>query len=527
MTNHQHPQDTQAGATPANSRRSTSPPPRIEELRTRAARVDMTSGQFRSLGHDLVDRIADFLASLRTLPVTRAEPPEQVRAALDANRALPEDGQDPASLLRNTAALLFEHSLFNGHPRFYGYITSSAAPVGMLADLLASAINANVGAWKLSPVASEIEAQVIRWLAQFVGYPADCGGLLVSGGNMANLTCFLAARAAQAGWDVRRRGVAGGLRLCVYASAETHTWIQKAADLAGLGTEAIHWIDGRERMDLDELKVRYRRDKDEGYQPFLVVASAGTVSTGAVDPLPELAAFCHEHKLWFHVDGAYGAFANGLAGAPPELKGLESADSVAVDPHKWLYAPLEAGCALVRTPSALRNAFSYHPPYYSFEGEGLNYYDIGPQNSRGFRALKVWLALQQAGAAGYREMIQDDITLARYLYDLAADHPELEAMTHQLSITTLRYVPPELRADLASPTEEYLNELNRRLLEAIEKSGEAFISNAMIAGKFALRFCIVNFRTSAGDIEEMPQLVVRLGRQVHAELNRSVKAIVV
>lgn len=522
MTIHQHPQDTQAGATPANSGRFASPPLRIEKLRTRAAPLDMTSDQFRSLGHDLVDQIADFLASVRTHPVTRAESPEEVRAALSANRALPEEGQDPESLLRGTAALLFEHSLFNGHPRFYGYITSSPAPIGMLADLLAAAVNANVGAWKLAPIATEIEAQVIRWLAQFIGYPAECGGLLLSGGNMANLTCFLAARAAQAGWDVRRQGVAGGPRLCVYASGETHTWLQKAVDLAGLGTKAIHWIDGPRGMNLDELQARYRRDRDEGYQPFLVVGSAGTVSTGAVEPLPQLAAFCQEHKLWFHVDGAYGAFANGLAGAPPELKGLESADSVAVDPHKWLYAPLEAGCALVRNSSALRNAFSYHPPYYSFEGEGLNYYDIGPQNSRGFRALKVWLALQQAGAAGYREMIQGDITLAQHLYDLAVDHPELEAITQHLSITTLRYVPPDLRAEVGSEqTENYLNELNRRLLEAIEKSGEAFISNAVIAGEYALRFCIVNFRASSCDIEAMPQLVARLGRRIHAELRSS------
>lgn len=308
-------------------------------------------------------------------------------------------------------------------------------------------------------------------------------------------------------------------RLCVYASRETHTWLQKAADLAGLGTDAIHWIDGPQGMDAGALEVQHRLDSDEGYQPFLVVGSAGTVSTGAVERLPELATFCKEHKLWFHVDGAYGAFANGLSCAPAELKGLESADSVAVDPHKWLYAPLEAGCALVRDPSALRNAFSYHPPYYSFEGEGLNYYDIGPQNSRGFRALKVWLALQQAGAAGYRKMIQDDITLARYLYDLAAGHPELEEITHHLSITTLRYVPQELRAERGSrETEEYLNELNRRLLEGIEKSGEAFISNAVISGKYALRFCIVNFRASAGDIEAMPPLVARLGRQIHSEL---------
>ncbi|MFL6415833.1 MAG: pyridoxal phosphate-dependent decarboxylase family protein [Bryobacteraceae bacterium] len=522
MTIHQHPEDNQAGAWPANSGRSASPRLRLDKLRTRAAALDMTGDQFRSLGHELVDRIADFLGSIRTHPVTRAESPEEVRAAISAKRALPDTGQDPESLLREVAPLLFQHSLFNGHPRFYGYITSSAAPIGMLADLLAAAVNANVGAWKLAPIATEIEAQLIRWLAQFIGYPADCGGLLLSGGNMANLTCFLAARAAQAGWEVRRQGVAGGPRLCVYAWVETHTWIQKAVDLAGLGTEAIHWIDGPRGMEPRELQLRYERDRDEGYQPFLVVGSAGTVSTGAVEPLPELAAFCQEHKLWFHVDGAYGAFANGLAGAPPELKGLELADSVAVDPHKWLYAPLEAGCALVRDASALRNAFSYHPPYYSFEGEGLNYYDIGPQNSRGFRALKVWLALQQAGAAGYREMIQDDIALARYLYDLAEDHPELEAMTHNLSITSLRYVPQDIRNELGSQeTEEYLNELNRRLMEAIEKSGEAFISNALIAGKYALRFCIVNFRTSAGDIEAMPPLVASLGHRIDAELRSS------
>jgi aromatic-L-amino-acid decarboxylase len=503
---------------PSNAARSTSPSLRIEELRTRAAAVDMTGDQFRSLGHDLVDRIADFLTSIRTQPVTRAESPQQVRAALAANRMLPEEGRDAQALLRDTTGLLFDHSLFNGHPRFYGYITSSAAPIGMLAELLAAAVNANVGAWKLSPMATEIEAQVIRWLAQFIGYPADCGGLLLSGGNMANLTCFLAARATQTGWDIRSKGVASGPRLCVYASTETHTWLQKAADLAGLGTEAIHWIDGRHPMDLNELQARYRQDVNEGFQPFLVVGSAGTVSTGAVDPLPDLAAFCQEHQLWFHVDGAYGAFAAGVEGASPELKGLQSADSVAMDPHKWLYAPLEAGCALVRNPAALRNAFSYHPSYYSFEGEGINYFDIGPQNSRGFRALKVWLALQQAGAAGYREMIQDDITLARYLYDLATDHPELEAITHNLSITTLRYVPQELRSDVGSEqTEEYLNELNQRLLTAIETSGEAFLSNAVIDGKYALRFCIVNFRTSAGDIDAVPQLVARLGRQIHAE----------
>ena len=294
---------------------------RIEQLRFRCAPVEMTDDQFRSLGHELVDRIAGFLATIRTRPVTPAASPAEVRAALVADRVLPNEGKDPMALLQEAAGLLFEHSLFNGHPRFYGYISSSPAPIGMLADLLAAAVNANVGAWELAPMATEIEAQVIRWLAQFIGYPTDCGGLLLSGGNMANLTCFLAARAAQGGWDVRKQGIGAGRRLCVYASAETHTWIHKAADLAGLGTEAIHWIDGSQTMDIHALDSRYQRDIQEGYRPFLLVGSAGTVSTGAVDPLPELAAFSQERGLWFHVDGAYGAFAAALAEAPANLTG--------------------------------------------------------------------------------------------------------------------------------------------------------------------------------------------------------------
>ena len=481
----------------------------------------MTEEQFRFLGHELVDRAAAFLGSIRGRAVTPSESPDTVRAILDADRPLPEDGKQAGDLLQSAGSLLFDHSLINGHPRFCGYVTSSAAPIGMLAELLASAVNANVGAWKLAPMATELEAQTIRWLAQFIGYPADCGGLLLSGGNMANLTCFLAARAAQAGWDVRQQGVAGGPPLLVYASKETHTWIQKAADLAGLGTDAIRWIavDKQQRIDLAALEEQHRRDVEEGSRPFLVVGSAGTVSTGAVDPLPELAAFCRDRKLWFHVDGAYGAFAAGVKSAPEDLIGISEADSVAMDPHKWLYSPLEAGCALVRNQAALRDAFSYHPPYYSFGVEALNYFDLGPQNSRGFRALKVWLALQHAGAAAYREMIEDDITLARYLHDLAAQHPELEAITHNLSITTLRYVPLELRESIGSEdAEAYLNRLNHSLLSAIENSGQAFCSNAVVEGKYALRFCIVNFRTTAGDVEAMSQLVVRLGGQVHAEL---------
>lgn len=475
----------------------------------------MTEDEFRVLGHHLVDRIAGFLAGMRDQTVNPAETPTQIRHALDAALPLPEAGKPAGGLLNHAADLLFQHSLLNGHPRFHGYITSSAAPIGMLAEMLSAAVNANAGAWKLSPMATEIEAQTIRWIAEFIGYPAGSGGLLVSGGNMANITCFLAARTAQADWDIRREGVDGKPRLLAYVSAETHTWIQKAADIAGLGTDAIRWIasDPDQRMDLAALKTQYERDMAAGFQPFLVVGTAGTVSTGAVDPLPELADFCEKRRLWFHVDGAYGALASGANGAPSDLTGLSRADSVAVDPHKWLYAPIEAGCALVRNAAALHDAFSFHPPYYHFATEATNYLDLGPQNTRGFRALKVWLALQQAGTAGYRQMIGDDIVLARHLYSLAAAHRELEALTHQLSITTLRYVP------MGSWSEDYLNPLNQVVLTHLETCGEAFCSNAVINGKHALRFCVVNFRTSTGDIEALPELVARLGRQAHAELS--------
>lgn len=487
----------------------------------RRAPIEMKADAFRSLGHHLVDRIADLLDSLPARPVTTGESPSDIRKALNAPRLLPDLGTDPAQLIDHATDLLFDHSLFNSHPRFWGYITASAAPIGILGDLLASAINQNTGAWFLSPMASEIEAQTVRWIAELLNFPTDSGGLLVSGGNMANMVCFLAARQAKAGWDVRAAGLHGDetKRLRVYCSKETHTWVQKAADMSGLGTDSIRWIPTHEDlgMDIEILRDLIRADKKAGEQPFIVIGTAGSVSTGAIDNLPEIAKICREEDLWFHVDGAYGGFAAMLPDASPELRGLSEADSVAVDPHKWLYAPLEAGCALVRDPEKLREAFAYHPPYYHFGVEAINYLDYGPQNSRGFRALKVWLALQQVGRKGYEQMLNDDIQLAKRLYELVAKQPELEAFTHSLSISTFRYVPRDLKtAD--EKTEEYLNQLNTELLTRLQNSGEAYISNAVIDGKFALRVCIVNFHTSFEDIEALPRIVLRIGREVDAEL---------
>jgi glutamate/tyrosine decarboxylase-like PLP-dependent enzyme len=493
----------------------------------RAAPLELSPEQFRGLGHQLVERIASLLESLAERPVAPNARPAQVRAALGAERPLPAGAADPAAILDEATRLLLASSTFNGHPRFFGYITSSAAPLGVLGELLAAGVNPNVGAWALSPLASEIERQTVRWIAELLAFPTDCGGLLVSGGNMANMVCAFAALRAAAPWDVRASGIAGSSHapLAIYATGETHTWVDKFADLCGLGTHAIRRVpaDADGRMRGDALRAAIVADKNAGAIPGFVIGSAGTVSTGAIDPLDELATICAEHGVWFHVDGAYGAPAAALPHAPAELKALSRAHSVAVDPHKWLYAPIEAGCVLVRDAEALRTSFSFRPPYYHFEGSAedppTNFFEWGPQNTRGFKALKVWLGIRQAGRDGIVASIADDIALARRMYQQAGEYAELEPLTCGLSITTFRYVPPELREQASEPgVQEYLNELNQAVLTAVQESGEAYPSNAVIEGKYAIRACIVNFRTTAADVDALPEIVVRHGRAVHGRM---------
>jgi len=491
-------------------------------VRGRVAPIDLSGDEFRRLGHQLVDEIAALLDSLPARPVTRGESPQQVRKLLGAD-LMPERGVPAEELLPAVTRLLVDHSLYNGHPRFWGYITASPAPIGMLADLLAAAINPNVGAAILSPVASEIEAQSIRWIADLIGYPRN-GGVLVSGGNVANFVGFFAARQSKVGPTLRTHGLYGDdAKLVAYVSTEVHTWIDKAAELSGMGNKQVRRIpvDADLRMDVVALEAQIRVDLAEGHRPFVVVGNAGTVGTGAVDPLPAIAALARKYDLWFHVDGAYGGPAAMLPDASTDLKGLREADSIALDPHKWLYAPLEAGCVLVKDPQVLIDTFSHRPAYYRFEGIAddppINYHEFGLQNSRGFRALKVWLALRQVGRGGYVQMIGDDIALAAALAARVEAHPELELATRQLSIATFRYVPPGLIAG-GRPTETYLDKLNEAILGKLQKGGEAFVSNALVHGRFMLRACIVNFRTTLADVEALPEIVVRIGRALDAEL---------
>ncbi|MGI8401041.1 MAG: pyridoxal phosphate-dependent decarboxylase family protein [Gemmatimonadaceae bacterium] len=474
------------------------------------------------MGHTLVDAVADFLGRLPDAPTASPLLPDDIRKLL-GKRELPEKGTDIAPVLKKFSKLFFEQSTHNGSPRFFGYITSSATPVSALAELLAAAVNPNCGAWALSPVATEIENEVLRWLTQFMGLPGKWDGTLVSGGNMANIVAFIAARKAKAPWDIRARGLTSqdSKKMVLYTSAETHGWVKKAADICGLGTDAIRWIstDEQQRMQTGELRNQIQADRAAGLYPFLVIGTAGSVSTGAIDPLPEIAKICTANDLWFHVDGAYGAPAVALDDASADLKGLRLADSIAIDPHKWLYNSIEAGCTLTKHPEALRDAFSFHVSYYQFEDnegqEVKNSYEYSPQNTRGFRALKIWLGFQQVGASGYRQMIGDDIALAHHMYDAVGREKLLEQGTVNLSICTFRYVPEDLRSRARdSSVTDYLNELNARIVTAMRLSGKAFVSNAHLGNIYLMRACIVNFRTTLADVELVPELAASLGKDL-------------
>jgi glutamate/tyrosine decarboxylase-like PLP-dependent enzyme len=493
----------------------------MDKNNQRISPIGINKHEFREIGYRLVDTISDFYDTISERPVTTGETPKEIQKLL-GSASLPENGAPVSELFSKTSDLLLNHSLLNGHPKFFGYITSSPTQIGALADMLAAVVNPNVGANILSPVATAIERQTVRWLAEFIGVSPSYGGILVSGGNMANLTAFLAARTAKAPKSLKENGLLNTPHEMVfYCSKATHTWIDKAAVLFGHGTKAIRWIptDDDNKMNTAILSQTIKDDIKNGKKPFLVIGNAGDVSTGVVDDLSEIASVCRSHGLWFHIDGAYGIPAAVIPGYKSLFDGIREADSIALDPHKWLYAPLEAGCTLVKNPQHLIDTYSAHPVYFNFDSHddqpNLNYYEYGFQNSRGFRALKVWMALQQAGKNGYIKMINEDIELSKLLFESAQKHPELEALTQSLSIATFRYVPLNHGQD-----ENYLNTLNEKLLNELEQGGEVFLSNAVIAGKYCLRACIVNYRTSEKDILETIDIIVLEGRKVHEALKR-------
>jgi glutamate/tyrosine decarboxylase-like PLP-dependent enzyme len=389
--------------------------------------------------------------------------------------------------------------------------------------MLAAGVNMNLGGWRLAPSATEIEMHLMRWFAQQFGLPETAGGLLTSGGAMANFIAMKAARDTRASWDVRKAGVAAGPPLTLYASQEVHVTTDRAADMLGIGSQAVRKIpvDDEYRLSVDALRESIARDRAAGATPFAVIGTAGTVATGAIDPLDEIAEVSAREALWFHVDAAYGGPAILTDDLRPRFAGIERADSISFDPHKWLYTPHSGGCVLVRDVTRLSAAFEARAAYIHEDkertGHGTDLGMLGPQFSRSFQALKVWVSLLAHGRRAYAERISHDARLARYMAARVRERPDLElAVPVSLSICCFRYVPQDLPT--GPHRESYLDDLNERLMTQIQLDGRAFCSNAVLRGRFVLRACIVNFRTEAEDVDAVLDVASELGAKLDAEL---------
>ena len=439
----------------------------------------------------------------------------QVRAlAPRFRRPLPWRPDPLAGIAADLEALL-TLSRHNDSARFWGYVAPPGLAAGALADWLASGINQNLTAFRSAPGAALVEMQVVEWIREMVGLPRSSGGLLTSGGSIANLAGLAAARDAAVPFDLARRGLRGepGAPLVLYASEEVHHAVIKAAAILGIGRDFVRLVpvDRRLRLDVAALRDAVRRDRRARLLPFAVAASAGTVTTGAVDPLREVWRLCRLERLWMHVDACYGGFAILAPSARPLLRALSLADSIALDPHKWLYLPVDAGCILYRRPDAARRAFRLEADYTRMFGAGrleqTAFWDYGPELSRRFRALKIWLALKHHGAELFSEAIEQDLQLAAVLADKVKATRRLELLSRgDLGIVCFRYVPPGPRLPEAD-----LTALNERVLVAVQRRGRAFVSNAQVRGRFALRACLINYRTTAADLDLLIREVLAAG----------------
>src|SRR5215208_4124278 len=467
--------------------------------------------QAEDLGTRVLDLWTELLERLPSLRVTRERTPAEVAPAVAL--PVPEEPMAVADLVAHLRELTFEQSLHMGHPAFFACICGAGTVPGTATELLAAGLNPCLGGYRLGPGAAEIELHLTRWLAARFGLPEGAGGMIMTGGAMANFVGLKCARDQRLGMEVRERGVAGAGPVAVYASAEAHVVIRRGADMLGLGADVVRAVevDGEQRMRIDALRDALARDVADGVLPLAISATAGTTTTGSIDPLPELAALAREHGAWFHVDAAYGGAVVLSDSLRPLLAGTEHADSIAVDPHKWLYTPQSAGCVLLREFGNLSHSFNAEASYIWIDEaarQGVDFAMHGPQFSRGFAALKVWISLLAHGRAAYARRIEHDVALAAYLAELVEEHPDFTLMAPpRLSICCFRYRPRDWEG-----TEEELDRVNERLMTAIHSDGRSYCSNAVIDGRFGLRACIVNFRTEAQELELLLDVAAELGQ---------------
>jgi aromatic-L-amino-acid decarboxylase len=468
---------------------------------------DLDAETVRRLGYRAADLVAEHIAELLPGPVFG----KVGDAAAVFEEALPEEGLPAEEVLAAVRERILSHPFGNSHPRFFAFINATADPLGVVGDYLAAAMNSNC--WGGDHAAIHVEARVIRWIAEILGLPTGAEGILTSGGSMANFTALAVARRAKLP-SVREEGLTGP-PLVVYASEETHTCVDKAVDLLGFGSGHLRRIPVDEgfRIRTDRLRDAIAEDRRAGLRPAIVVGNAGTVNTGAIDPLDEIADLCAAEGLWYHVDGAYGAMASVSPRLRPLFKGLDRADSVAADPHKWLYVPYEAGAVLVRDPGRMAEAFSRPAPYLVHDPDSpvvgpVRFNERGPELSRGFKALKVWMGLKRHGRRGYAEAVEHDVSLARFLAEEVRARADLELLAEPvLSIVGFRYRPSG-----RALTEAQLDLLNRRIVNRLVGSGAFFLAPTILRGRTAIRAAIVNFRTKEKDLSALVDAVLEGAR---------------
>src|SRR6185295_7314847 len=432
-------------------------------LRTQSS-LDVTEDVLREISSQVTKLVSEYIATISERPVRAENYAGKTTAEIDTE--LSAEGLPLEQLLAECRTII-DLSRHNGHPRFFGYVASPSTPVGAYGDLIASALNANITCWRSGPAGTELERLVVRWLGALIGYDTQASGLLTSGGSMANMIALMIASRSKSNNASRHGFWNAGPPMTVYASEEVHMSIAKAADILGIGRDQVRTIacDDQQRMRVDALRQSIEADLREGLRPFCVVGSAGTVNTGVVDPLDEIANIADQFELWFHVDGAYGA-----PGVLDKRKkhlfaGLERADSVSLDPHKWLYVPVDAGCLLFRDDAAAKATFSaevadYIKTHGYADEEAFAFWDYGVELSRRFRALKVWLTLQYYGRRRIAAAISEDISLAAYLGDVVSNASDFELLAPvELSICCFRYIPRDALSDMD------LDKLNERIME--------------------------------------------------------------